>query len=295
MAEKNKKGLGRGIEAILGQDAINIIDEIESSGRNVPGRKEIQIEIDDIRANPYQPRKVFDEKALNELAESIKIHGIFTPLIVRESIGGYELIAGERRLRAAKIAGLETVPAVVVKFSDEDMMEVSLLENIQREDLNPIEEAIAYDNLIKRLGYTQEKLAQRVGKSREYCANMLRLLKLPSEIQKLVANKKLTMGHVRPLLTLEEDEMYDVAMVILERKLSVRDVEAYVKSLKEGKKPKKAKVVEKDPWIKDLEYQMSSKLGTRVEISKKALTIQYADTHDLNRILEIIGCLEEES
>lgn len=295
MADKPKKGLGKGLDSIFGANVEQFLDDIQSNGKEVPGRKEIEIDVSEIRANPYQPRKEFDEKALNDLANSIRIHGIFTPLLVRKSKAkGYELIAGERRLRAAKLAGLKVVPAISVEFTDEEMMEISILENVQREDLNPIEEAAAYESLIKRLGYTQEKLAERVGKSREYCANMLRLLKLPQDVQQLVSEKKLTMGHVRPLLALkDEDKMYDAAMTVLKQKMSVRDVEKYVKDLN-GQDPKKKTVVkEKDPMIKDLEHKLSEKLSAQVEISKKQLSISYHDTKDLNRILEILGCIDE--
>lgn len=297
MADKNKKGLGRGLGEIFGaeMDVEKFLDDIQNNtNQDVPGRKEIEIDIDEIRPNPYQPRKEFNEKALNELADSIRTHGIFTPLLVRKSIQGYDLITGERRLRAAKIAGLKTVPAISVDFTEEEMMEIAILENVQREDLNPIEEASAYNSLINRLGYTQEMLAKRVGKSREYCANMLRLLKLPLEVQNLVIEKKLTMGHVRPLLSLKsEEEIYDAAQYVLQNKLSVRDVEKYVKTLGGPTKIKFKLPPEKDPWLKDLENQMGSKLGTKVEITRKTLTISYNGVDDLNRILEIIGCLEE--
>ena len=208
-------------------------------------------------------------------------------------MSGYDLIAGERRLRAAKLAGLKKVPAISVEFSDEQMMEISILENVQRENLNPIEEAAAYSSLIDKLGYTQEKLAERVGKSREYCANILRLLKLPSEVQTLVVEKKLTMSHVRPLLALKsEDQMYNVAMEIMRRKMSVREVEQYVRDLNEKKKPEK-QPKEKDPMLLDLETRMKQKLGTEVEVKKKKIEIAYSDVDDLNRILELIGCLDE--
>ncbi len=294
MADKSRKGLGKGLDSIFGSNVEQFLDDIQNNGKEVPGRREIEIAIDEIRANPYQPRKEFDEKALQDLADSIRVHGIFTPLLVRKSQAkGYELIAGERRLRAAKLAGLSVVPAISVEFTDEEMMEISILENVQRENLNAIEEAAAYDSLIKRLGYTQEKLAERVGKSREYCANMLRLLKLPQDVQKLVSEKKLTMGHVRPLLSLkDEDKMYDAAIHVMKEKMSVRDVEKYVKELNglEGK-PKKVKA-EKDPLVLDLEHKLSEKLATQVEIGKKQMTISYHDTDDLNRILEILGCID---
>lgn len=296
MAEKKQKGLGRGLDSIFGSNVEQFLDDIQSSAKEVPGRREVEIAIEEIRPNPYQPRKEFDQTALNELADSIRTHGIFTPLLVRKSVSGYDLITGERRLRAAKIAGLKVVPAISVDFTEEQMMEIAILENVQREDLNAIEEAAAYDSLVKKLGYTQEKLAERVGKSREYCANIMRLLKLPSEIQKLVVDKRLAMGHVRPLLGLKDEmEMLDAAEKIMKEKMSVREVEAYVRDINaEEEKPNKTKLEKKrDPIIHDLEHQISVKLGTKVTIQNKKLTIRYTDTEDLNRILEILNCLDE--
>ena len=296
MAEKKQKGLGRGLDSIFGSNVEQFLDDIQSSAKEVPGRREVEIAIEEIRPNPYQPRKEFDQTALNELADSIRTHGIFTPLLIRKSVSGYDLITGERRLRAAKIAGLKVVPAISVDFTEEQMMEIAILENVQREDLNAIEEAVAYDSLVKKLGYTQEKLAERVGKSREYCANIMRLLKLPSEIQKLVVDKRLAMGHVRPLLGLKDEmEMLDAAEKIMKEKMSVREVEAYVRDINaEEKKPNKTKPEKKrDPIIHDLEHQISVKLGTKVTIQNKKLTIRYTDTEDLNRILEILNCLDE--
>jgi ParB family transcriptional regulator, chromosome partitioning protein len=294
MPKAKTGGLGKGLEAIFGQDVGQYLDDIQNNSADAPGRKELELPINEIRPNPYQPRKEFDKKALEELSESIKTHGIFTPLLVRKSVSGYDLITGERRLRAAKMAGLKTVPAIEVDFTEEQMMEIAILENVQREDLNPIEEAAAYDSLVKKLGYTQEKLAERVGKSREYCANIMRLLKLPNEVQKMVVNKQLTMSHVRPLLALDDEEkIYEAAEKVKRDKMSVREVEAYVKTINgtEPKKPQTPK--EKDPMIRDLEIQLSEKLGTQVTFSKKSFTIAYHDTDDLNRILEIIGCLDE--
>ena len=294
MAEKDKQHLGRGLNAIFGQNVEQFLDDIQNNAAEAPGRREVEINISEIRPNPYQPRKEFEPKALQELADSIKTHGIFTPLLVRKGVSGYDLIAGERRLRAAKLAGLTQVPAIAVDFTEEQMMEISILENVQREDLNPIEEAAAYESLVKKLGYTQEKLAERVGKSREYCANMMRLLKLPTEVQQLVIEKKLTNGHVRPLLSLDDEgEIYDTAMKILHDKMSVRDVEKYVHELKGTEKKAPAPEKKKDPMIRDIETRMSSKLGTQVEISSKKIAISFSGTDDLNRILEILGCLEE--
>ena len=293
MPKAKQRGLGKGLNSIFGQDVEQYLDDIQNNAAEAPGRREVELPIEEIRPNPYQPRKEFDKKALEELSESIKTHGIFTPLLVRKSVSGYDLITGERRLRAAKMAGLKTVPAIQVEFTEEQMMEIAILENVQREDLNPIEEAAAYESLIQKLGYTQEKLAERVGKSREYCANIMRLLKLPEDVQSMVVNKQLTMSHVRPLLSLnDKEEIYEAAEKIKKNKMSVREVEAYVRDVNGGGQ-KKQKKKEKDPMIRDLEIQLSEKLGTQVVFSKKNFTISYHDTDDLNRILELIGCLDE--
>lgn len=293
MPKAKQRGLGKGLNSIFGQDVEQYLDDIQNNAAEAPGRREVELPIEEIRPNPYQPRKEFDKKALEELSESIKTHGIFTPLLVRKSVSGYDLITGERRLRAAKMAGLKTVPAIQVEFTEEQMMEIAILENVQREDLNPIEEAAAYESLIQKLGYTQEKLAERVGKSREYCANIMRLLKLPEDVQSMVVNKQLTMSHVRPLLSLnDEEEIYEAAEKIKKNKMSVREVEAYVRDVNGGGQKKQQKK-EKDPMIRDLEIQLSEKLGTQVVFSKKSFTISYHDTNDLNRILELIGCLDE--
>ncbi|MCR4950381.1 MAG: ParB/RepB/Spo0J family partition protein [Solobacterium sp.] len=294
MAEK-RQGLGRGLSSIFGQDVEQYLDDIQNNAADAPGRKEIQIRIREIRPNPYQPRKEFDKKALEELADSIRTHGIFTPLLVRKSVSGYDLITGERRLRAATMAGLDTVPAISVDFTDEEMMEISILENVQREDLNPIEEAAAYDSLVRKLGYTQEKLAERVGKSREYCANIMRLLKLPNDVQQMVISKKLTMSHVRPLLSLkDEDQIYDAAKKVLQKKMSVREVENYVRDLQGTPAKTKTRSVQvKDPYLRDLEDRMQKKLATQVTVGKKSINIAYGDTDDLNRILDLLGCIED--
>ena len=293
MAKDGKKGLGRGLDSIFGTDVEQFLEDIQNRSAEVPGRKEIRVPINEIRPNPYQPRKEFDQDALNELADSIRTHGIFTPLLVRKSVTGYDLITGERRLRAAKIAGLDTVPAISVDFTEEEMMEIAILENVQREDLNPIEEATAYDSLVKKLGYTQEKLAERVGKSREYCANIMRLLKLPDEVQGMVIDKKLTMSHVRPLLALDsEEEMTETARKIQKDKLSVREVEKYIRE-RNKPAPVRTHTDDRDPAIRALEERMSEKLGTQVTFRRNSFTIAFSDTADMNRILEELGCLEE--
>lgn len=290
MAKKAKRpALGQGLENIFGDGIEDLISNIEE-GSSL--QSSTQIPISSIRPNPYQPRKVFDEKALAELAASIEEHGIFTPLLLRQSVQGYEIIAGERRFRAAKKVGLDSVPAIIVDFNDEQMMEIAILENVQREDLNAIEEANAYKNLMDRLGYTQEILAKRVGKSREYCANVLRLLKLPLEVQDMVSKGKLSLGHVRPLITLEdEDEIVEIAQKIIAQKMSVREVERYIKQLHEDKPPKKVKT--KDPNLTSVENYMEQRLQTKVTVENKKITIRYNDVDDLNRILELLNCIEE--
>ena len=288
--KKDESRLGKGLGAIFGEDLSNVIEEIQQGDDS----RQSEIKLSEISSNPYQPRKIFDDGKIEELAQSIREHGVFTPILVRRSVKGYELIAGERRVRASKKAGLKTIPAIVMEFTEEQMMEISLLENIQREDLNAIEEAQAYQRLIDRLGYTQEKLAQRVGKSREHITNTMRLLRLPKSVQQLVIDNKLSMGHVRPLVTIEDEgEAYDLAMQIAEEGLSVREVE---KRVKERHDKPKAKPVRKkeDPNLLYVEEIMQNRLQTRVKVDKKQIVIQYSGTEDLNRILELIHCLEEE-
>ena len=289
---KHENGLGKGLEGmgnVFGVSIDEMLDEISSgSGEN----GSVKLPIDKIRRNPYQPRKTFDEEKLQELAQSIKEHGVFQPILVREAIEGYELVAGERRLRASKIAGLNEIPAIVVKFDEQQMMEISLLENIQREDLSPIEEALAYEELINKLDYTQEKLAHRLGKSRSNITNMLRLLKLPKELQDEVKKGKLSYGHARALLSLDDEKrMIELAEKTIKEGLSVRELEKLV-ATKEDKETKK-KEEKKDPFFEDVRHRLENNFATKVDISKKAITIHFNGTDDLNRILEKIGMLED--
>jgi len=208
----SKKKLARGLTEIFGEDIDSFLDDISNGNSEYEGTKRSELPIAEIRANPYQPRKEFDEAGLKELSESIKENGVFQPILVRKSVSGYELVAGERRLRASKMAGKKDIPAIIVDFNDQQMMEISLLENIQRKDLTPIEEATAYDQLIRKLGYTQEVLAKRLGKSRTNVTNLLRLLHLPEEVKKMVNDGRLSYGQARTLLGLEdEDKMIEVA------------------------------------------------------------------------------------
>jgi ParB family chromosome partitioning protein len=292
MAKKDQTRLGRGLSAIFGEDVTSVLDEIQQGKTEVEGSKKSEIEVSKIRPNPYQPRRTFDEAKLQELAESIKTHGVFTPILVKNAIQGYELIAGERRLRAAKIAGLKTIPAIIVEFDDTQMMEIALLENIQREDLNAIEEALGYEKIISRLNYTQEELAKRIGKSREHVANMLRLLKLPQTVQQHVVDGKLSMGHVRALLSLKDPQrMEEVAEKAIALHLSVRAVETLVKNINQ---PKEEVKKEKDIHLQAVEKKLQRKFQTKVKIDQRHIAITYVDQDDLNRILELLNALDEE-
>lgn len=286
MAAKNKK-LGRGLDAIFGEGIENVLNDIEVPKGVATSQTEISIK--DIHTNPYQPRKTFKDDKIEELAASIKEHGVFQPILVRKSsVSGYELVAGERRLRASKLAKKKTIPAIVAEFDDRQMMEISLLENIQREDLSPIEEAEAYEKLIEKLDYTQEELSNRIGKSRVYVTNTLRLLKLPSEIRKMVNEEKLSPGHARCLIGLEENKAIELSEMAVKKNMTVRDLERLV-----SKKEKPQKEVKKDPYLENVRYIMEAKLNTLIEVTKNKITISYNGNDNLNDILEKLGCLEE--
>ncbi|MFQ9923861.1 MAG: ParB/RepB/Spo0J family partition protein [Beduini sp.] len=285
-----KKRLGKGLDDIFGGDLTSFIDDIE---KNTPKNSQITVTLDQIRPNPYQPRRLFDEEKLNELALSIKQHGIFTPLILKESVQGYEIVAGERRFRAAKIAELNEVPAIIVEFNDDQMMEVALLENIQRENLNAIEEAQAYRMMMDKLSLTQEQLATRLGKSRTHIANTLRLLQLPSTLQTYVLDGSLSMGHVRPLITLEPSKAEEIANRAIKDHLSVRDVENIVRGIELSKNNKKKEKPEKSKEFIYVEGLLRKKFRTKAKVEDQTITLKYTDTDDLNRILELMGVIEE--
>ncbi|MFS7004450.1 ParB/RepB/Spo0J family partition protein [Carnobacterium maltaromaticum] len=289
MANKNSKGLGRGIDALFGD--YSELDEIDVTNEMV---KELPLE--EIRPNPYQPRKTFDEEALNELADSIRQSGVFQPIIVREStIKGYEIIAGERRFRASKLAGKATVPAIIRAFDEERMMEVAVLENLQREDLTSLEEAEAYDMLMKKLKLTQEEVAKRLGKSRPYIANYLRLLGLPESVKKMLQSDEISMGQARTLLGLKDKRMIiKIANKVVRDNLTVRQLEQLVNQLNQPKEvEQKSNKAEKKPYyIRESEDRLMDKFGTAVQISDKGnkgkIEIEYLSTDDLTRILDIL-------
>jgi ParB family chromosome partitioning protein len=259
-----------------------------------------EIAIDLIRPNPYQPRKQFDEKKLSELSESIAKHGVFTPILVKQSVFGYELVAGERRLRASKLAGLTTIPAIVDEFDDETMMEIALIENIQREDLNVIEEAEAYKKIMNRHGYTQEELSDALGKSRGHISNYLRLLNLPKDVQLKLSDDQISVGHAKVLLGAysilpkqEADETISLlTRTIIDKELSVRKTEIILRSLAKQSKIKKSK--DPDIYIKDLIVHIEHVLSTKVSILDNKLQISFCDTQDLNRILEVLNLIDDD-
>lgn len=289
MANKDSSRLGRGLDSLFGQQ--NVTDILEDIENGKDQRSQLMIPVSEIRPNPYQPRKIFNKEALEELSLSIQQHGVFTPILVKKSISGYELITGERRWRASKMANLEEIPAIVVDFDDQQMMEVALLENVQREDLNVIEEAKAYEQLIQRLNYTQEQLAHRIGKSREHITNTLRLLRLPEEVQENVTSKQLSMGHARALLGLKDEElMKKIAKQTIQQGLSVRKVEQLVKAQSQKKEEPKQ---EESVFVKDAKRKLEEYFQTSVHIGTHNISIHYENEEDLNRILELLNLVEE--
>lgn len=289
--QEKRKALGRGLEQLFSDEGINTFEDIENDIVDNARQNNtiVELNLDELRPNPYQPRKKFDEEALNELAASIKEHGVFQPIIVKKTIKGYDIVAGERRFRASKKAGLTTIPAIIEEFTDDEMMQISLLENLQREDLTAIEEAKAYKSIIEASNITQDELAKRVGKSRSHITNMLGLLKLPSNVQDLVLYNKISMGHARVLSKLENiDKINELAELTMRQDLSVRELE----EMTSGSDIKKISPVVRKP--KDnkydiLETKLKEKLGTKVKISDKKITISFENIQDLNRILEIMN------
>lgn len=283
-----RKALGRGLEQLFNDEGLNF-DTIENSIIEEAKTNDqiVEIDLSELRANPYQPRKNFDEEALNELASSIKEHGVFQPIIVKKSIKGYEIIAGERRFRASKLAGMQTIPAIVKDFSDEEMMQIALLENLQRENLTSIEEAKAYKSIIESMNITQDELAKKVGKSRSHVTNILGLLKLPASVQDMVLYNKLSMGHARVLSKLDDPKaIEDLAQRVITEDLSVRKLESLVYD-NEEKEVKTKKNTNNE--YKYMENFLKEKLGTNVKINNNKISIKFSNVQDLNRILEIMN------
>ena len=286
--EQKKKALGKGLEQLFNSEVLDF-DSFESSILETTKESDIrEIPVDEIRTNPYQPRKTFNQEALEELAESIKNYGVFQPIIVKPSIKGYDLVAGERRLRASKMAGLSTIPAIVKEFSDEMMREIALLENLQRENLIAIELAWAYKGIIDSMHIRQEDLASKLGKSRSHITNMIGLLRLPEDVQNMILDNKLSMGHARVLSKIEDDsKISELANRVVNENLSVRDLE----KLSTNTDIKKKVPTQRTSHANDysyLENDLRDFLGTRVKISNKKMEIYFENSNDLQRILEIL-------
>lgn len=291
-----KRGLGRGLDSLFGEYSAEepaevkekVVEKVEKVVVNEP--KEIDIGL--IDRNPDQPRKIFEETALQELADSIKNHGVIQPIIVKENEGRYVIIAGERRWRASRLAGIKTIPCVVKNYTEREISEIAIIENLQREDLNPIESAKAIKNLINQYDLTQDEVADKIGKSRPAVANTLRLLALPDNIISLVENNKITAGHARALLSVEDSaKQKEIALSIIENDLTVRDVENLIKALNKPVVEKFVKVQSLE--LKDFSEQIKRVLSTKVEIkgddNKGKIVINYYSKDDLNRIYDILN------
>lgn len=290
--ETKRRALGRGLEELFNNEPLNMTEMEEKIINTTPKEQIVNVDLDELRSNPYQPRKNFDEESLKELASSIKEHGVFQPIIAKKSIKGYEIIAGERRVKASKLAGLTTIPAIIKDFSDEEMMEIALLENLQRENLSALEEAEAYNSLKTRLNLTHEELAKKVGKSRSHITNMLGLLTLPSEIKDEVVKGEISMGHARVLSKLEDKEQaITLADKVINENLSVRRLEELTISKEEYHRKKelpKRKTTKQANEYSYLANDLCEKLGTKVKIKENKLEINFTNANDLTRILEIM-------
>lgn len=290
---RNKHGLGKGLDSLI-PDIVGEEEETENEGN----KAETLIDINKVEPNREQPRKIFNEDALQELADSIKQYGIIQPLVVQKRDDYYEIIAGERRWRAAKKAGLKQVPVIVKELSEQEIVEISLIENIQREDLNPIEEALAYKRLLEEFDLKQDEVAEKVSKSRAAITNSLRLLKLDKRVQQMLVDEMITPGHARAILNIEDpDEQYEFSQKIFDEKMSVRDVEKEIRKLKDkDKKKNKPEPEEIDQellnQLKEMEELLKQKTGTKVQISPKnresgKIEIDYFSTEEFEKI---IGC-----
>lgn len=275
------KGLGKGINALFPGESLSETEKIT------------QLNVSQLRTNPYQPRKIFDDAALQELSESIKEHGILQPVVVRKKGNNFELVVGERRFRAAKLAKMEQIPAIVKELNDQQMMELAILENLQREDLTPVEEAEAYQKLMEALSLTQEQLAFRLGKSRPHIANHVRLLALPEKVREMISDKKLTMGHGRTLLGLRSKKLIpETAEKVVKESLNVRQLEQLVQRLNEDV-PRETIEKKKDLFIEEKQSQLRDRFGTNVQIKKSKnkgkIEIDFFSEEDLDRILELLN------
>lgn len=282
MVKKSGKGLGRGLDAIFATEHIDLVEDSD---------KVVDIPLEEIKKNPYQPRTVFNEEKLDELKDSIEKNGLLQPIVVKKAVKGYYIIAGERRFRAFELLGKKTIPAIIKEMSDEEMMIFAVLENLQREDLSSLEEAESYKNLMDKMDLTQEELAKKLGKSRPYIANSLRLLKLPAEIKAELEKGIISAAHARTLLALKTKKaMIEVCNRVKERQMSVRELEEYINNLTKPKTTKKVKA--KDIFIEEQENILKKRLGTVVTIKqnrnkKGKIEIEFKDNDEFERIVEL--------
>ena len=294
--ETKKKALGKGLEQLFSNNVIdfnNFEDTVVAENKN----NVTEINIDEVRSNPYQPRKTFDIETLNELAKSIEEYGVVEPVIVKKSIKGYELVAGERRCKAAKIAGLKKIPAIIKDFDDEEMMEIALIENIQREDLNPMDEALSVSNIIKLKGYTQEEFATKFGKSRTYVTNLLGLLKLPDDVKRLVEKKAISMSHARVLSKIDDEaKVNELAKKIVTDDISVRDLERLSQDVKRDDLKNREYPSKRigDHKFRMYENILMDKIDTKVKVSNKKIEIYFDGEDELNRVLTKMNIKVEE-
>ena len=297
-----KRGLGKGVDGLISENKRRVaVAPVEKKKTEEKIQKiEQMVKITKVEPNREQPRKHFEEDALLELADSIKQFGILQPLLVQKRDDYYEIIAGERRWRAAKLAGLKEVPVIIKDYTEQEIVEIALIENIQRENLNPIEEAMAYKRLLTEFSLKQDEVAERVSKSRTAVTNSMRLLKLSERVQQMIVDDMISTGHARALLALEnEEEQYSLAMRVFDEKLSVRDVEKIVKSLKSPKKQVVKQETLQSYLYKDLAEKMQSIMGTKVNVSQKTngkgkIEIEYYSTEELERIFDLIMTVSED-
>ena len=295
-----RNGLGKGLDSLIPNKTSSPAKEINlpKKEEKEPGTGEILVKINEVEPNRDQPRKEFDEDSLMELADSIKQFGILQPLIVQKKKDYYEIIAGERRWRAAKLAGIKEVPIIIKEYTDQEIVEISLIENIQRENLNPIEEAMAYKRLLKEFNLKQDEVAERVSKSRTAVTNSMRLLKLSSRVQQMIVDDMISTGHARALLAIDDEEQqFMLANKIFDEKLSVRETEKLVKALKNRKKEIKKTKVEHRFVYDNIEEQMKNIIGTKVSVNPKAngkgkIEIEYYSEDELERIYDLIMSIQ---
>ena len=290
METNKRKALGKVLEQLFSNESlyVNPLETLDEIAENTPKEDIVEIKVSELRSNPYQPRQTFDQEKLVELANSIKEFGVLEPIIVTKSIKGYEIVAGERRTKACELVGIETIPAIIKDFSDEEMMQIALLENIQRENLSAIEEAEAYNNLIKALNITQEELAKKIGKSRSYVTNMLGLLTLPESVKYEILHGYISMGHAKVLSKLQDEELIkELVEKIKNDHISVRELESIANNPDYKRKKAIVRIKEPNPFGY-VEDALTDTIGNRVRIKNKKIVIPFNSERDLERILDVL-------